>query len=149
MTLFVGLAYIVLALILVRVVYTDIRYRVIGNADVLAILASIFVVHYYNLSGLPFKTAGLILLIGGIIWHVGICGAGDIKLLAALSLGVDQQWFLLCFVSMLLLGGVMGISQWCIERWSQRQSLSSKGVPYAIPIVVSFGFGLFLTILQG
>lgn len=143
-----GLACALLTLTLVRIVYTDVRYRTIGNIEVLAVSVCILIVHYHDVSHLPFKNAGLVLLIGGVIWHYGICGAGDIKLLAALSLGVGQQWFLLCLVSMLLLGGLLGISVWGLERLSQHKPLPSNGVPYAIPIVLSFGFGIYLTLLS-
>ncbi|WP_159439095.1 prepilin peptidase [Vibrio palustris] len=136
-----------LPLILIKVLYTDIRYREIRNIDVLLILLSILMVRYAHISHLPYKITLLVLFIGIVLWHCGFCGAGDIKLITVLTLGVDEQWFLLCLVSTLLLGGVLAIALCLWGRLSSNGAPYTKGVPYGVPIVVSFGFGIVLTLL--
>ncbi|WP_123016412.1 prepilin peptidase [Vibrio zhugei] len=147
MTVILGLAYVVLTLILGRIVYTDIRYRYIGNEDVLFTLFSIFAVRFTDISHLSYSTAMLVFIFGVFLWHFGVCGAGDIKLITVLTLAVDGQWFLLCLVSMLLLGGVLAIALCLWGRLSSNGAPYTKGVPYGVPIVVSFGFGIVLTLL--
>ncbi|WPC76457.1 hypothetical protein R8Z52_18175 [Vibrio porteresiae DSM 19223] len=79
------------------------------------------------------------------MFSAGLCGAGDIKLLFVLIPIIDHQWLLLCFMLMFALGGILGIGLWLGDKIWPQCKLKTKGVPYAVPICISFGFGLFLT----
>lgn len=140
-----GLIYIVLVLSLLYVIITDCRYRTISNQTivVIAIVECFLVKQHFDLISLV--VAVITLVLGIIIFSLGICGAGDIKLLFVLIPIIDHQWLLLCFTLMFALGGILGVGLWLGDKMWPQFKLSEKGVPYAVPICISFGFGLFLT----
>lgn len=140
-----GLIYIILVLNLLYIVAFDCWQRTISNKAIflLAVIACFLIKqHFYPIS---LAIALAVLVLGIIIFSLGICGAGDIKLLFVLIPMIHHQWLLLCFTSMFALGGVLGIGLWLGDKIWPQCKLSTKGVPYAVPICISFGFGLFLT----
>ncbi|MZI96010.1 hypothetical protein F9817_22755 [Vibrio sp. CAIM 722] len=143
-----GLLIILLALVLIRVICSDILRREIGTYDLIFILILVVVADWLNINQLVYLSALKVFSCGIIVWLLGICGAGDIKLLTILSLGVSQQWLLLCVVIMLFLGGVTAGGLLLYSKCSGRKEIVNRGVPYAIPIVLSFGFGIILTFLS-
>ncbi len=142
------LAAVVLAFILIRLIYCDLRYRRIKDIDLGVLIVAVLCITPLTLDKLPYMTAAMVFAVGFGIWCLGICGAGDIKLVTILTLGVSQQWFLLCVMLMLLLGGVMAIGLLIYGKCFNHKEVLVQGVPYAIPIVISFGFGVVLTLLS-
>ena len=142
---FQGLAYIVLVLSLLYTMITDCRYRTISNQTIVVItIAECFLIKQH-FDAISLAVAVIVLLLGIIIFSLGICGAGDIKLLFVLIPMIHHQWLLLCFTLMFALGGILGIGLWLGDKIWPQFKLSENGVPYAVPICISFGFGLFLT----
>lgn len=140
-----GLIYTILVLNLLYIVVSDCWRRIISNKAIilLAVIACFLInQHFYPIS---LAIAVTVLAVGFIIFSTGICGAGDIKLLFVLIPMIHDQWLLLCFTIMFVLGGVLGICLWLGDKIWPQFKLSEKGVPYAVPICISFGFGLFLT----
>lgn len=144
-TVLLWLTLLMLAFLLAKIMYTDIRYRCISNIDIIFVLFCVVFTNFQENQDLSYQSAGLIFLVGLLLWQLRLCGAGDIKLIAVLALGVDEQWFLLCVVFMLLMGGALGIFLWVWARVTKSQSLLMNGVPYGVPIVISFSCGLLLT----
>lgn len=140
-----GLIYILLVLNLLYVIITDCRYRTISNKMIfiIAIVECFLVKQHFD--AISLAVAVITLVLGIIIFSIGICGAGDIKLLFVLIPIIHHQWLLLCFTLMFALGGILGIGLWLGDKIWPQFKLSEKGVPYAVPICISFGFGLFLT----
>ncbi|WP_342608978.1 prepilin peptidase [Vibrio tritonius] len=140
-----GLIYYVLVLSLTYIIITDCRHRIVGNNMIFfIIIIDCFLVKQY-FDAISLAVAVITLVLGIIIFSLGICGAGDIKLLFVLIPIIDHQWLLLCFTLMFALGGILGVGLWLGDKFWPQFKLSEKGVPYAIPICISFGFGLFLT----
>jgi prepilin peptidase CpaA len=102
-----------LALVACCVTYTDVRFRRIPNALVLATLAcGLFVNTYFGgLPGALHSAAGA--LIGFavmLVLHVlGTTGAGDVKLFGAIGAVVGVGWVLPAFVGVLLAGLVLAL----------------------------------------
>lgn len=140
-----GLIYFILVLSLVYVVISDCRQRIVSNKVIffLAFIECFLIKQHFDAISLVIAIA--VLVLGIIIFSLGICGAGDIKLLFVLIPIIDHQWLLLCFTLMFALGGTLGIGLWLGNKIWPQFKLSEKGVPYAVPICISFGFGLFLT----
>lgn len=140
-----GLIYLILVLNLLYIVISDCLHRIISNKAIvfLAAIACLLIKQHFDV--ISFTVALAVLVIGVIMFSAGLCGAGDIKLLFVLIPIIDHQWLLLCFTLMFALGGFLGICLWLGDKIWPQCKLSAKGVPYAVPICISFGFGLFLT----
>ncbi|MBF9002223.1 prepilin peptidase [Vibrio sp. NFV-1] len=128
--------------------YSDITQRTVKHRDLVLSSIFIFSLHQEYQIDINYPMIFLFFIGGMIFWKLGICGAGDIKLLTILSLGMSQQWLLLCVVIMLFLGGVTAGGLLLYSKCSGRKEIVNHGVPYAIPIVFSFGFGIILTFLS-
>ena len=140
-----GLIYCILVLNLLYIVISDFLNRIISNKAIflLAIIECFLINRHFDTISLAIALA--VLVLGIIIFSLGICGAGDIKLLFVLIPMIHHQWLILCFTLMFALGGIIGIGLWLGDKIWPQCKLSAKGVPYAVPICISFGFGLFLT----
>ena len=140
-----GLIYYVLVLSLLYIIITDCRCRTISNKMIfiIAIVECFLVKQHFD--AISLVVAVITLVLGIIIFSLGICGAGDIKLLFVLIPIIHHQWLLLCFTLMFALGGILGLGLWLGDKIWPQLKLCEKGVPYAVPICISFGFGLFLT----
>ncbi|MAS55871.1 MAG: peptidase [Pimelobacter sp.] len=127
-----------LAIALVVAAFTDIKRRQIDNwlTGAIALTAPLF----WWASGLD--------LWPGVAWQLGIAlacfvvlaglfaagwmGGGDVKLLTALALWIEPEWFLRLIVMMALVGGVLTliVGAWHIMR-RQRDRIA---VPYGVAI---------------
>ena len=98
--------FIILAAIsagLIYVIYSDIRFRLIKNSTVLYILFFSICKAGVNNNILIFIPL-LILVIGMFLNYAGVMGAGDIKLITALSLGMSETEMMRTIVFMGLSG---------------------------------------------
>lgn len=67
-----------------------------------------------------------------VMFNFGMMGGGDVKLLTALALWIQPNWFLELLIIMALLGGVLtiGMGAWHVMR-RQRERLA---IPYGVAI---------------
>lgn len=129
---------VVLALLLVRVVVTDLRSFTISNRLNLAI-AALAPVYWWSV-GLPLWPAvpvQLGLAIGvfaffALLFAAGMMGGGDVKLAAALALWFTPAEFLKLAVIMSLAGGVLTV----VVLMRRRKKAGKRQVPYGVAIAI-------------
>ncbi|CFQ70880.1 prepilin peptidase [Yersinia similis] len=126
--------------ILSRICYTDIRYRLIKNKDILILL--ILVISTLFILDKPFNypCALITLAIGFILVTINIVGAGDIKLLAVLALTFPDGIILGYLLVMSILGSILAIIEFIRLRFEKRQS---RGLPYGVAIIGSYLFVIY------
>ena len=138
-----------MAIALLVAAFTDIRRRQIDNwlTAAIALSAPLF----WWASGLSMwpaiawqlgvATVTFIILAG--MFALRVMGGGDVKLLTALALWIEPEWFLRLLIVMALAGGVLTIvlGAWHVAR-RQREKLA---VPYGVAIA---GAGLWVLAAQ-
>jgi len=132
---------VALAIALLMAAFTDLRRRQIDNwlNAGIALAAPL----YWWASGLSlWPDVGIQLGIAlatfailAILFALRAMGGGDVKLLTALALWIEPEWFLRLLIVMALVGGVLTIVMgvWHIMR-RQRDRLS---VPYGVAIAIA------------
>ncbi len=138
-----------LAIALLFAAFTDIRRRQIDNwlNAGIALGAPLF----WWASGLSLwpgvawqlgVAAGTFIILSG-LFAIRAMGGGDVKLLTALALWIQPEWFLRLVIVMALVGGVLTIAlgAWHVAR-RQREKLA---VPYGVAIA---GAGLWVLAAQ-
>ncbi|WP_158297021.1 prepilin peptidase [Vibrio azureus] len=128
--------------------FEDMKYRKIYNKRVLFLLGllcfkfcfGLLVIgepidfHWYGLIIYLAISAGLILL-----GSLGLIGMGDVKLIMIIMpfIGVDNYMDFLFYMT--VVGGILAVIQLVVlNRMFEFVGFSSKGVPYAIPIIASY-----------
>ncbi|MBK5143523.1 prepilin peptidase [Budviciaceae bacterium BWR-B9] len=119
--------------------YTDITARIIKNKTVIivAILSIIIGVIKYNIPEIALPL--FILFIGTILSSLGFFGAGDIKLIFALSLSLSNS-LIISFILMTAISGLIVVIPIIITSIYRKKKIT---VPYGIAI--SLGY-LFITV---
>ena len=138
-----------LAIALLVAAFTDIRRRQIDNwlTAAIALSAPLF----WWASGLSVwpgvawqlgVAIGTFIILAG-LFALRVMGGGDVKLLTALALWIEPEWFLRLLIVMALAGGVLTIvlGAWHVAR-RQREKLA---VPYGVAIS---GAGLWVLAAQ-
>ncbi|WP_150539635.1 A24 family peptidase [Actinobacillus vicugnae] len=134
MTLFITCLLTIIICLLVTLCWTDLRYRLIHNQIIMALLLVIIPFSYLNHGTVFWLPALLCLAIGFILFLFNIIGAGDVKLLATLMLAIPSP-FVIFFLFFTACSGLLLI----IIGWLfYRQAIREKGLPYGIAISVGF-----------
>ncbi|OCC25237.1 peptidase [Croceicoccus estronivorus] len=130
-----------LAVLLLVAACTDIRRRQIDNWLNIAIVAGAPV--FWWASGLDLwpgvaiqiGMATGVFLVLAVLFAIGAMGGGDVKLLAALALWLEPDWFLRMLLIMALVGGMLTIvmAGWHVIR-RQRGKLA---IPYGVAIAAA------------
>ena len=132
---------VALAIALLVAAFTDLRRRQIDNwlNAAIALGAPLF----WWASGLSLwpgvviqlgvAFAAFVVLAG--LFALRLMGGGDVKLLAALALWIEPEWFLRLLIAMALIGGVLTIvmGAWHVMR-RQRDKLA---IPYGVAIAAA------------
>lgn len=111
--------------------YTDIRWRLIKNYTVIALLAIILLLSVLFGYSLHYIAALVVLLVGIILFYLNLIGAGDVKLLAVLSLSVPSYYFS-SFLFLVTLSGIPLIIAALVLRFHKR------GLPYGVAITLGY-----------
>jgi prepilin peptidase CpaA len=100
--------------------------------------------------------AGIVLVLGTVLFRMGLFGGGDIKLWAAVALWTGLGALLYQAICITLLGGAMGLlamlGRAILSRWGARLSISLERLPRvlrpkgAIPYGVAIAGGAILSI---
>ncbi|WGE49448.1 A24 family peptidase [Actinobacillus equuli] len=134
MTLFITTLLAIMIGLLLTLCWTDLRYRLISNRIIMALLLVTIPFSYLMHGTLFWQAALLCLAIGFILFLFNIIGAGDVKLLAVLMLAVPSP-FAVFFLFLTACAGLLLI----IIGWLfYRQSIREKGLPYGIAISAGF-----------
>ncbi|AKO31103.1 A24 family peptidase [[Haemophilus] ducreyi] len=123
-----------IVLLLIWLSYTDIRSRIITNKVVLALFCAILPFSWFT-QGMVYPMPALIcLVIGFVLFMLGVIGAGDAKLMAVLMLAVPPEYTIFFLFSttcaglgLIIIGGLFF-----------RQVIVKKGLPYGVAISVGF-----------
>ncbi|GKX63303.1 A24 family peptidase [Pragia fontium] len=144
MTLIVNGLTAIIFILLIWISYTDIRTRIISNKAVIAIFVISLLLGIFSHQSINFLAALSFLLIGFILFHLNVMGAGDVKLISVLSLCLtaEQIWPFLWLTA--VLGGFLA----CIGLLFFRKSVRSSGVPYGPAIAGGFFFVLLTQLNQ-
>lgn len=134
MTLFISTLIAIMVCLLLVVCWTDLRYRLISNRVIMALLLVIIPFSYLMYGTLSWLPAVLCLVIGFVLFLLNVIGAGDVKLLAVLMLAVPSS-FAIFFLFLTACAGLLLI----IIGWLfYRQTIREKGLPYGIAISTGF-----------
>lgn len=158
-TLFITWLYYLLAVLLVSAVYLDWRYRQLPNwLSLLVLLSGVATLLLqqalasasYDELGLRMLTALLLILAALPVYYLGGLAAGDIKLIAALSVWFEFEQLKTFLLLTTLIGGFLALIiicyNFCLTLLSFRyQSNKTKitTVPYGIAISLGTALVLF------
>lgn len=127
---------------LIYVIYSDIRFRLIKNNAVLYILFFSICKGWIANSNILVLIPLLILVIGIFLNCFGVVGAGDIKLITALSLGMSEIEILRTIFFMGLSGVPLTIA--CIVYFRFFKKGEKVTIPYGVAISTGYWFAHFL-----
>ncbi|MFN1531577.1 A24 family peptidase [Vibrio jasicida] len=134
------------ATIFLYTIYKDITERRISNKTcaLFLILGLANMVWMQNYASLIWAVG--ILLVGFGLTVLGIIAAGDVKLLALLSLAIKPELMGDVLSVIGLLGGVTVLVQWLIGTIQPESRMSLQyGVPYGVPICLGSLLGIYLS----
>lgn len=124
---------------LLLVCYSDIKHRKIPNY--LTALTAVFCIllSYFN-NGFDEYSVIIASIVSILLWRLGIFGAGDSKLIIALSFAIAFNSMLYFFVVTLLFGGILVVVDFVYYKIKKVEGI--RALPYGVAI--SFGgiFGL-------
>ncbi|EGQ8408569.1 prepilin peptidase, partial [Vibrio parahaemolyticus] len=81
-----------------------------------------------------------------ILWLINIVGGGDVKLIGALFLGVNDEYMLAAIVAIGLLGGIQILVMWLMSVYRKKTPFEN-GIPYTIPIGISGLFFFYMSLI--
>lgn len=115
--------------------YDDIRYRIVKHRFLLIIFITSLLSLFFTpepLTQLAVSTSVFICFF--ILWLINIVGGGDVKLIGALFLGVNDEYMLAAIVAIGLLGGIQILVMWLMSVYRKKTPFEN-GIPYTIPMV--------------
>ncbi|MCF7507045.1 prepilin peptidase [Vibrio sp. L3-7] len=134
-------------LISIHVCFFDGKHRKIPNdLNKIALIFSILVALHngYLMSSLPI--AVLCFVVFFILWYLRVIGAGDVKLLCALIIGIQPDLVVITLIYIGFLGGFLVFTMYIVGKIRGIPSFA-KGIPYGIPIALSCFFFSTISIL--
>ncbi|WP_353505929.1 A24 family peptidase [Vibrio apostichopi] len=124
-------------LILVCVCFFDGKHRKIpNNLSKTALIFSIFVALYNGYLMTSISIAILCFFVFFILWYVKVIGAGDVKLIGALIIGIQPDFAIITLIFIGFFGGGLVSIMYIIGKAAGFDSYK-KGIPYGIPIALS------------
>ena len=133
---------IILSLVSLVAINSDIRHRKISNITVIfAGLLSAFIAFTGPMEQIQLLLPIIIIAVGVALMMLNILGAGDTKLLAAYSLGINPKLFPGVLMVITLLGATIAIAMMIVNRQQARE----RGVPYGPAIAVGGCLGVILS----
>jgi prepilin peptidase CpaA len=125
----------VIFLLLIYASYTDVLYRKIKNKCVILVLIFSIVLglSYGNINII---TPALFLIIGYVISGMGGIGAGDVKLIFALLIGIPETLVFPFFIMTCLLGIPVALLFLIASRFIMNSNF--KTVPFGIAIAIGY-----------
>ncbi|MDN4732474.1 A24 family peptidase [Vibrio parahaemolyticus] len=104
--------------------YDDIRYRIVKHRFLLIIFITSLLSLFFTpepLTQLAVSTSVFICFF--ILWLINIVGGGDVKLIGALFLGVNDEYMLAAIVAIGLLGGIQILVMWLMSVYRKKHLL--------------------------
>lgn len=114
--------FICFILLFLSIVYSDIRFRIVVNSQILIALILVLVSSFYGFK-LNLKISIIFFLFSLFLWWLNLFGGGDAKLISVLSLGIKDEDITLFILLIGIFGLVLGICTLIVN--------SKRAVPYA------------------
>ncbi|WP_202933147.1 A24 family peptidase [Vibrio navarrensis] len=133
--------------LLLLIAIDDIKSRLIDNRAVV-VLTVIILLGWFtqpNWHIWPYTLA--IVLVGLLLFQLGVLGAGDTKLLAVISLGIDPAYMPLTLVGIVMVGGVMALGYLLYGLMTDLSKIRQRGIPYGVPICLVGGLAIVVSAL--
>lgn len=127
-------------LLLIRLSYTDIKYRIISNKIVLVLLFIVLPLSWIKYEEIFIVPALISFIIGFILFNLRTIGAGDVKLISVLMLTIPQEQIMSFFFFTACSGLILIIIGWIFFR----QSILKNHLPYGVAISLGFLMNLLL-----
>lgn len=84
-----------------------------------------------------------VLVIGLGLFIFGVCGAGDVKLLAAMSPAISPDYWLVTLLLIALFGGLLALVYLAFAWYNNKiDELKQRGLPYGIAIASAGALGI-------
>ncbi|MGX9521743.1 prepilin peptidase [Vibrio mediterranei] len=129
----------ILLICVLRLIYTDIKYRIIENKVIFVILSvcvikSVLGQYIYETSYFAFVLIVFLLF----IYYLKLIGGGDVKLVFAFLWGLNDDALFFSLILMLIIGAIQSLIMYVLKfaRYTNESTL-----PYGVPIGVGFYLG--------
>ncbi|UAX43236.1 prepilin peptidase [Pasteurella canis] len=132
--------FFLIILLLIILSLNDIKKRIISNKIIILLLSCIIPFSLLKYNELFIVSAFIFLLLGFIVFQLGIIGGGDIKLITVLMLSVPVEQLISFFFFTSIAGLFLIIIGWLFFR----DSIKKKGLPYGVAISLGFLMNLSL-----
>ncbi|MBS9896615.1 prepilin peptidase [Vibrio alginolyticus] len=134
-------------LLLTFCIYSDFFKRTILNSIVL-ILAVTILLGWFSQPNWHIWPYTVAIVLGGLLlFQLGVLGAGDTKLLAVISLGIDPSYMPLTLVGIAMVGGVMALGYLLYGLLTDLSKVRQRGIPYGVPICLVGGLAIVVSAL--
>ncbi|WP_392560900.1 prepilin peptidase [Orbus sturtevantii] len=134
MTTWNSLGFYAIWLVLITICYSDIRYRIISNKQVIVLLIIILLNYFLGHAELSYFSAIIALVIGIVLFYIGAVGAGDVKLISVLLLSIPSNEISDFLVIMALLGIPLAL----IALIKKIRTKTKTTIPYGVAISLSY-----------
>jgi len=133
--------------LLLLIAIDDIKSRLIDNRAVV-VLTVIILLGWFTQPNWHIWPYTLAIVLGGLLlFQLGVLGAGDTKLLAVISLGIDPAYMPLTLVGIVMVGGVMALGYWLYGLLTDLSKIRQRGIPYGVPICLVGGLAIVVSAL--
>lgn len=127
-------------LLLIRLSYTDTKYRIISNKIVILLFFILLPLSWVKYGEVFVFPALISLIIGFILFNLRVMGAGDVKLISVLMLAIPQEQIMSFFFFTACSGLLLIIIGWIFFR----KSILQNHLPYGVAISLGFLINLVL-----
>ncbi|HCG7256527.1 TPA: prepilin peptidase [Vibrio parahaemolyticus] len=133
--------------LLLLIAIDDIKSRFIDNRAVV-VLGVLILLGWFSQPNWQIWPYTVAIVLGGLLlFQLGVLGAGDTKLLAVISLGIDPAYMPLTLVGIAMVGGVMALGYLLYGLMTDLTKVRQRGIPYGVPICLVGGLAIVVSAL--
>jgi len=140
----IAVSLIFVTVILVYVIQSDLRKRTIPNTASVLLLVNSTLYCGFNGYWSQWLIVVPVFLFGLLLWRLSIWGAGDAKLLAAVSPMISLDHFVATLLLIAFLGGALSVVIFVSSRLKKNRAYTH--IPYGIPISIGCWLGIIASI---
>ncbi|WED26088.1 prepilin peptidase [Vibrio sp. DW001] len=135
---------VITALLLIFVIQSDFRHRKIPNTASVLLLINSTLYCVFNGYWMQWLIVVPVFLFGLLLWRLNVWGAGDAKLLAAISPMISPDYFISTLLLVAFLGGALSIVIFVSSRLRKNRVIAH--IPYGVPISIGCWLGIMASI---
>lgn len=140
----IGMFISVTTVTLIYVMQSDSRKKKIPNTASILLLINSTLYCGFNGYWVQWLIVVPVFLFGLLFWRLNIWGAGDAKLLAALSPMISSEFFVSTLLLVAFLGGALSVVIFVSSRL--RKNRAYTHIPYGVPISIGCWLGIMASI---